>query len=69
MSFPFPSNPLLTGAAPDVMNSNVKNLKSTGLNEYEATRQAIKAARPRHQNLGKFLHPRKDGKPHGSDCK
>lgn len=70
--------PLLKGSSYDVMGSNVSNLKSQGLSEHDATKRAIQTARGfanpkkpykgQHKNLKGFLHPRKDGKPHGSDC-
>ena len=61
---------LISGDSRDIVHSNVNVLKNTGLSELEATKRAIKHAKPRksmHGNLGNFLHPRKDGKPHGSD--
>ena len=61
---------LISGDSRDIVSSNVNVLKNTGLSELEATKRALQHAKPRkslHGNLGKFLHPRKDGKPHGSD--
>lgn len=65
---PAPS-PLLKGVTPDAIGSNVTTLKNRGMNEHEATKTAIKKSQPynnSHKRLGKFLHPRKDGKAHGS---
>lgn len=59
----------LSGNTPGIVGSNTSSLKNSGLTELEATRRAIgMASKPsnRHKNLGKFLHPRKDGKAHGS---
>lgn len=64
---------LIHGATTDIMGSNTNSLRQAGQTELDATRAAIGLAsqaaskQPRHSNLGKFLHPRKDGKPHGSD--
>lgn len=64
---------LLKGSEPSIVGSNTNTLRQGGQNEFEATRLAIglsnqgKPKKLRHGNLGKFLHPRKDGKPHGSD--
>lgn len=57
---------ILKGESHDVIHSNVQTLKNRGMNEHDATVHAIKASKSRHLNLGKYLHPRKDGKPHGS---
>lgn len=62
--------PLVKGESRDIINTNVNTFKSRGLNELDATKQAIRKAKPynnAHERLGKYLHPRKDGKPHGSD--
>jgi hypothetical protein len=57
---------ILRGDAPSIVASNTSTLKQAGHSELEATKSALKAARPsQHKNLGKFLHPRKDGKAHG----
>src|SRR5690348_1529185 len=67
------SKPTLKGDNPSVVDQNVRDLRSGGMNERQATvaaiakSQADKPKQPRHKNLGAFLHPRKDGKPHGSD--
>lgn len=65
---------LIHGSSPSIMGSNTNSLRQAGQSEFDATRNAIglaaqatKPAAPRHKNLGAFLHPRKDGKPHGSD--
>lgn len=67
-----PTTSLLKGGSQGIIGSNTSNLRQRGQSEFEATRQAIALAgahtpkTPRHTNLGKFLHPRKDGKPHGT---
>lgn len=74
-SMPAPPGPsLIHGSTPGVMGSNTNSLKQSGQSELDAVRNAIGLAsasagpkKPRHTNLGKFLHPRKDGKAHGSD--
>lgn len=54
------------------VGENIHTLMGRGASELDATKNALRLAasgrprKPRHQNLGKFLHPRKDGKPHGS---
>jgi hypothetical protein len=62
--------PLIKGEFRDAIDSNVSTLKQRGLNEADATKAAIKKSKGysnAHTRLGKYLHPRKDGKPHGSD--
>jgi hypothetical protein len=70
--------PERVGAAPilgdsaHVMASNQNTFMQKGMNERDALRASLQVAKPKrrgsaHKNLGKFLHPRKDGKPHGSD--
>lgn len=74
---PMPAAPefmpgLLKGSEPSIVGSNTNALRQGGRSEFDATRMAIgmansiKPKKPRHTNLGKFLHPRKDGKPHGA---
>lgn len=53
---------VLKGNTPGIVHENRKTFQRQGLNELDATKKAI-----RHKNLGKFLHPRKDGKPHGTN--
>lgn len=68
-----PTPSIIGGSDPSIISANMNAFKGAGHSEFEATRRAIHAARhgkPRkstHKNLGKFLHPRKDGKKHGSD--
>lgn len=73
-SFAPQATSLIHGDSPAIMGSNTNSLKQAGQSEFDATRNAIGLAtqaqapkKPRHTNLGNFLHPRKDGKPHGSD--
>jgi hypothetical protein len=78
----YPNQPIQSGmfTRPDLTGLNTRTLKNSGMNERDATIAAIKTAggfsnpttpvkvyRNQHKNLGKFLHPRKDGKSHGSD--
>lgn len=60
----------LAGDSPDIMDSNTKSYRNSGMDERSATIASIKKAKRKspnaHKNLGNFLHPRKDGKPHGS---
>jgi membrane peptidoglycan carboxypeptidase len=65
----------IKGTRPDVMASNTQTFKNQGMNEMDATIASIKASKGatlkaghpnRFKNLGKHLHPRKDGKPHGT---
>lgn len=64
--------PTFKGSHHSIINQNTKSHISQGKSELDATRAAIRSAGPearpksRHKNLGKFLHPRKDGKPHGN---
>lgn len=61
---------IIKGNSSDVMHSNMTQFKNQGMSEADATKASIRKARRSsphsHKNLGKFLHPRKDGKPHGS---
>lgn len=65
--------PLLNGDAPEIISQNISELRQAGHPEDQsvaiAYSQAGKSKKKNphaHKNLGKFLHPRKDGKPHGS---
>lgn len=68
--------PLLKGDSNDIVSSNVRELRNSGYPEQQAVAIALNQAgrgnqdkKPRkstHGNLGKFLHPRKDGRPHGT---
>lgn len=62
--------PMLSGSSHSIIGSNTSALRQSGKNEFDATREAIKVSvksHPnRHKNLKNFIHPRKDGKPHGS---
>lgn len=68
-----PAPTLLQGEAPSIVSSNTNGLRQSGLSELDAIKKAIgiagtaKKKVSRHGNLGKFLHPRKDGRPHGSE--
>lgn len=55
---------VVKGDAKDIIGANTNTFKSFGFSEGDATKKAIRAAR--HKNLKGYLHPRKDGKPHGS---
>lgn len=69
-SLPEHKSPILKGGSNDMMSTNTKSFMQRGATEADATKAAIQTAKPynnSHQRLGKFLHPRKDGKPHGSD--
>lgn len=63
----------MAGSDPNIVASNTNVFKNQGFSERDALRNALATAGPTkkrsnsHKNLGKFLHPRKDGKPHGSD--
>lgn len=57
---------VVKGAGRDVVASNTQTFKNRGLNEHDSVAAAIGVSKGRHKNLGKFLHPRKDGKKHGS---
>ena len=64
------TSPMLSGSHNSVIMQNVSELKNRGVNEREAHRLSMahaKGGHKPHKNLGKFLHKRKDGKPHGSD--
>jgi hypothetical protein len=67
-ALPLPPRPsIIMGNGAGVLGANTKSFKNAGMNEFDATKSAIQTARKsNHGNLGKFLHPRKDGKPHGS---
>jgi hypothetical protein len=61
---------MLNGQSNSVIQQNVKELMQGGAKEVSAHKMALahsKRGTSRHKNLGKFLHSRKDGKPHGSD--
>lgn len=61
---------VIKGDSKDVMHENVKTFKNKGMSEKDAVTASIQTAKKhpnRHKNLGKFLHARNDGKPHGSD--
>lgn len=61
--------PLMKGVTGEAVHINMKSFKAMGMNEHDATKAAIKKSKPyanQHERLGKYLHPRKDGKPHGS---
>jgi len=47
-------------------HTEMKAHKEAGMNEHDATVASMKKHANRHKNLGKYLHPRKDGKAHGS---
>ena len=65
--------PLLKGTSQSVIGSNISELRHSGRPEAQSVAIALRTAgvaKPhpnRHKNLGTFLKPRKDGKPHGSD--
>lgn len=59
--------PLMQGDTNPIIGSNIAELRRSGRDEKQAIAIAMSTAgKPKHQNLGKFLHPRKDGKPHGT---
>lgn len=66
--------PLLNGNSNDIMSANIRELRNSGYPEdqavaiaYSKAGKAKRKSNPNsHKNLGKFLHSRKDGKPHGS---
>lgn len=62
--------PLIKGDTNDIIGTNIKELRNSGHDERQSIAIAMnvagKSKHPtRHKNLGKFLHGRKDGKPHG----
>lgn len=57
---------VLKGDSKDIIDTNAKTFRNSGMNELDALKKSFKHA-SRHKNLGKFLHPRKDGKSHGSE--
>lgn len=57
---------VLKGDSKDIIDTNAKTFRNNGLSEHDALKKSLKHA-SRHKNLGKFLHPRKDGKTHGSE--
>lgn len=60
---------VIPGSSRDVVSSNTQQFKNKGMSEADATKAALRTSKKhpsRHKNLGKFLHPRKDGKTHGS---
>lgn len=57
---------VLKGESTGIMHENTKTFKGLGLSEADAVKKAIKL-KNRHKNLKGYLHPRKDGKPHGSE--
>ena len=61
---------MFKGNSNSVIMQNVKELKAAGAREDDAHEMAMansKGKKSKHANLGKFLHSRKDGKPHGSE--
>lgn len=64
--------PLLKGDSQSVIGSNIRELMNTGREQKQAVAIALDVSRrskskaPVHKNLKHFLHPRKDGKPHGT---
>lgn len=68
--------PLLKGSSKEVISSNIRELMGAGHPQDQSIAIAYKVAGKAkekrksphsHKNLGKFLHNRKDGKPHGSE--
>jgi hypothetical protein len=57
---------VLKGNSKDIIDTNAKTFRNSGLNEHDALKKSLKHA-SKHKNLGKYLHSRKDGKPHGTD--
>jgi hypothetical protein len=59
---------VIPGQSRDIVHSNTQQFKNKGMDEASATKAALRTAKKtsRHKNLGKFLHPRKDGRVHGS---
>jgi hypothetical protein len=68
---------LLKGSSQSIIGSNIAELQRSGRDERQSVAIALSTARDQapkpkkrkstHKNLGKHLHPRKDGKEHGSD--
>jgi hypothetical protein len=65
--------PLLNGDSDQIISQNISELRQAGHPEdqsvaiaYSQARRGKRKSPNSHKNLGKFLHPRKDGKAHGT---